>query len=100
MIMTHIWRLEGYGIAKESTRGTAVDPSIWVQQTEANFEWAVENVQDESALWVLMTTSESERVKQYAEWEIGGILAVKSVWYFLLSLIGRVSSAETAGTWA
>lgn len=100
MIMTHIWRLEGYGIAKESTRGTAVDPSIWVQQTEANFEWAVENVQDESALWVLMTTSESERVKQYAEWEIGGILSVKSVWYFLLSLLGSVSSAETAGTWA
>ena len=97
--MTHIWRLEWYWIGKESTRGTAVDPSVWVEQTEANFEDNVENIQDESALGVLMTTSESERTKQYAEWEIGGILAITSVWYFLLNLLWSVSSAA-ASAWA
>lgn len=98
--MTHIWRMEGYGIGKESVRGTAVDPSIWVKQTDANFEDTVENVQDESALGVLMTTSESERTKQYAEWEIEWILAITSVGYFLLALLWSVSSAETSWTWA
>ena len=97
--MNHIWRLEWYWIAKEATRWTAVDPSVWVKQTDANFEDTVENVQDESALWVLMTTSESERIKQYAEWEIEWILATKSIWYFLLSLLWSVSSAA-ASAWA
>lgn len=92
--MTHIWRLEGYGVGKESTRWTAVDPAVWVQQTEATFEDVVENVQDESALWVLMTTSESERTKQYAEWEISWMLASNSVWFFLLSLLGSVSTTS------
>lgn len=97
--MTHIWRLEGYGIAKETTRGTAVDPAIWVQQTEANFEDMTENVQDESSLGVLMNTSESERTKQFAEWELSWILAITSVWYWLLALLWSVSSAA-ASAWA
>lgn len=97
--MTHIWRLEWYWIGKESTRGTAVDPSVWVEQTDANFEDTVENVQDESALGVLMTTSESERTKQFAEWELEWILAITSVWYLFLSLLWSVSSAA-ASTWA
>lgn len=92
--MTHIWRLEGYWVGKETVRWTAVDPTLWIPQTEATFEDTIENVQDESALWVLMTTSESERTKQYSEWEISWILASNSVWFFLLSLLGTVSTSS------
>lgn len=98
--MTHIWRLEGYGIGLESTRGTAVDPTFWVHQTEADFDDVFEKVQDESALGVNMNTSESVKTKQYANWNIGGILAANSIWIFLKSLLGSVTSAETAGTGA
>lgn len=94
--MTHIWRLEWYWIAKETTRGTAVVPAVWVHQTEANFEDVVEKVMDESALGVNMTTSESTKTKQYAEWEISGILAITSIWYYLLSLLWAVTSSETS----
>lgn len=90
--MTHIWRLEGYGVGKETTRWTAVAPTLWVQQTEATFEDVTENVQDESALGVLMTTSDSEKTKQYAEWEISWILASNAIWYFLLWLLGSVAT--------
>lgn len=99
--MTHIWRLEGYGVGKETTRGTAVDPAIWVQQTEADFEDNVEKIIDESALGVLMNSSESNKTKQYAMWEITWILASTSVGYFFLSLLGSVvSSAASSGAYS
>lgn len=98
--MTHIWRLEGYWVALESTRWTAVDPTIWVHQTEADFEDVFEKVMDESALWVNTNTSESRKIKQYAQGWIGWILAITSIGYILKSLLGAVSSAETTGTWA
>lgn len=98
--MPHIWRLEGYGVWKETTRWTAVSPSTWVHQTEANFENTIESVMDESALGVLMTTSESTKTKQYAEGTITGITDDTSIGYFLLSVLGNPTSAETAGTGA
>lgn len=92
--MPHIWRLEGYWVALESTRWTAVDPTIWVHQTEADFEDVFEKVMDESALWVNLTTSESRKVKQYAEWKIKWVLAVNSIWFFLKSLLGSVATTN------
>lgn len=94
--MTHIWRLEWYGVGKETTRWTAVDPVIWVHQTEADFDDEVEKVIDESALWKLMTSSESNKTKQYAMWEITWILASTSIWYFLLSLLGSVTTSPAS----
>lgn len=98
--MTHIWRLEGYGVAVESTRGTAVAPSDWIQQTEANFENNVESVMDESALGVLMTTSESVKTKQYSEGSITGITNDTIIGYYLLSALWSVASSETVWTGA
>lgn len=97
---THIGRLEGYGVGKETTRGTAIAPVTWVHQTEANFENTIESVMDESALGVLMTTSESVKTKQFAEGTIAGIATDTSIGYFLLSLLGNPTSAETSGTGA
>jgi len=97
--MTHIWRLEGFWIGKESVRGTAVAPAVWVDQTDAEFWDTIEKVQDESALWVLMNSNWSTATKQYAEWELSWMLAIRSVWYFLYSLLWNVSSAA-ASAWA
>lgn len=92
--MAHIGRLEGYWVGKETTRGTAVAPSLWFQHTEAEFDDSFENIQDESALWVLMTTSESERTKQFAAGSLTWVLAAKQYWYFLLSLLGSVTTED------
>lgn len=98
--MTHIWRLEWYWIGKESVRWTAVDPTIWVKQTEANLGDVTENVIDPGAVWVLMSSNGSQRAKKFAEGEISWILSTKAVWYWLLWLLWSVSSAETVWTWA
>lgn len=48
--MVHTGRLEGYGIGKETTRGTAVAPSVWLQHTEAIVDDKFEKVADESSV--------------------------------------------------
>ena len=98
--MTHIWRLEWYGVGKESARWTSVAPAIWIHHDEADFEDTIEKVIDESSLWKLMVSSASNKTKQYANWEIGGIMPSTSIGFFFLSLLWTVASAETAGTWA
>ena len=97
MNMTHTWRKEGYGIGKETTRGTVAAPTIWIPQTEASFQDKRETQADESAIGVLMNSTDIEKVKQYSEGEIWGILATNSIGYFLLSILGSVSSAPTSG---
>ena len=42
--MAHIGRLEWYWIAAETTRGTAVDPAVWIDHSEADLENNQENV--------------------------------------------------------
>ena len=97
----YIGRLKWYWIWKESVRWTAVAPTFWIQQNEADFDNTVEKIIDESAVWVLMNSSESNNIKQYATWNINWILPSNWIWLFLLSLLWSVSSAPTSwGGWA
>lgn len=44
-----------------------------------------------------MNSTEVEKVKQYADGDIKGILATNGVGYLLLSILGTVTSAATSG---
>jgi len=96
----HIWRLEWFWVALETTRGTIVAPAIFIPQVEATFQDMFENVADESALWVITSSSWAVRTKEAAEWEIQAILSANSIWYFLRNIIWASTSAETSWTWA
>ena len=98
--MSYIWRLEWFGVALEDTRWVVQAPAIFIPQVEANFQDMYENVADESALWVITSSSWIERTKQSAEWEIQAILSANSIWYFLRNIIWTATSAETSWGWA
>lgn len=93
--MAYIGRMEGYWIGKESTRGTAVSPDLWIPHTEASFQDKIETQADESSIGVLLNSTELEKTKQYSEGEIKGMLATNGVGYLLLAILGQVTSNGT-----
>ena len=95
--MTHIWRLEWFGIGKETTRGTAVAPAFWIPHTEASFQNRKEEVIDESSFWTWLNSANSEKTKEYADGNIKWILASNWCWYLFEAILGSGVSAAT--TW-
>lgn len=86
-----------YGIAPETTRGTApAAATFYLQQLSADFFNKNEEIMNDSALGVLNVNNASEVVKDWAEGKIEGKVLDKQFGLLLLAALGNVSTAANA----
>jgi hypothetical protein len=84
------------GIARETTRGTAVVPAYWINHLSQSIVPRTEKVMNESALGVLSTFNDSTQVYEWAEGSIEAKLSATSGGLVLLGAFGTVNSALNA----
>lgn len=89
-------RLTSVGIAKESSRGTAATPTLWVPHQEFSVQDRVEHAIDNSALGRIEEAHDAEVVSQWAEGSLSGNVYSKSIGFLLLNALGSVSTADNA----
>lgn len=86
------------GVGRESTRGTAVNPTFWIPKFEVSIDNKKEYLNDEASFGITVDTVGAKIVREWAEGEITGQVREKSFGLFLLAGLGAVSSAETGDT--
>lgn len=95
--MGYIWRKINVWFAKETTRWTAVAPSIWTPKASLDFEDKSEKVIDESSIGVIEDSFDWHVVKEYAEGNFECNVYANSIGYLLLNLFGAVSTTSSSG---
>ncbi len=92
-----IGRKINIGLGKESVRGTAVAPTYWIKQLNADIDDKFEGVISEDGIGVIEDAQDFTVVKQWAEGNIEGKVYDKSFGLILLAALGSVSSAVKSG---
>lgn len=95
--MKIIGRLNSIGIGKESSRGTAVAPGIWMPQIEPMFEARTKNIINEASIGRLESSDGEVIATKYGEVALKSKVKDKSIGYLLLSSLGSVVSTAKAG---
>lgn len=90
--MAESGRLISVGIAKEATRGTAVTPAYWLNQTTIDFLNKIKLVNDDSVFGVLNKYERSDVVERWAEGKIEGYLGDQSMGLIFLGALGTLTS--------
>ena len=85
------------GIGKESVRGTAVAPSVWVPALEFSHDEKREYLKDESAVGVIADSIGMDLAYLSAEGELRGIVTDKAIGLLLYGSLGSVTSGLHAG---
>lgn len=88
-----IGRLVQMGIARETTRGTAVAPTFWIPYQEFALEEKDTRIKDEQSRGVIEDSVSESIVKQWAEGSIKAPIGDRSFALFLYSLLGTLSTA-------
>lgn len=88
-----IGRLNSFGIGKESTRGTAVSPGMWMPTMELEYEDNVKTVVDEASLARIENSDAEQVTSTYGEVTIKSKIKDQSFGYLLLSLLGTDTPA-------
>lgn len=91
-----IGRLRSVGLAKETSKGTAVVPSYWLPYTAFNPNPVIQNKTKDGATGRIEAGHENDIVSQMAQPSLEGILTDKSIGLLLLALFGQVSSVAKA----
>jgi hypothetical protein len=95
--MKIIGRQENVGVALESVRGTAVNPTYWLPWLDLKVENKVKTVLNEQALGRIESSDGMAVVEKWSEAEIRGKLKDESFGLLLLSLFGTdTPAAQTA----
>ena len=96
MIMSkYIGRKINVWFGKETTRGTAVAPSIRCPKASLDFEDKSEKVIDESSIWVIEDSFDGHVVKQWAEGNFDCNVYANSIWYILLNVFGWITTTAS-----
>ncbi len=91
-------RKYSFGIGKESARGTAVAPAVWIPLTEPPFVInKVDGMADDAGYGVIANATDRTVTKEWAEGEIKGNVMDESIGYLLLAALGSVSSTTKSG---
>ena len=92
-----IGRQFSIGIAKETTRGTAVAPAYWVQKTDFAVEDKINTIVDDSAINVIEDAQNEEITLKYSDGSIGGRITDQTFGLLLMSIFGTdtVGAVET-----
>jgi len=88
-----IGRLIQVGIGKETTRGTAIAPTFWLNKLNVSVEDKQNIIIDESTIGRIEDSVGGKLVSEGAEGEISGKVFDKSFGLLLLAAIGTVASA-------
>src|SRR5579862_9932664 len=93
-----IGRLQGFGFAKETTRGTAKSSaSYWVPFDSLDFDEKADNVSADQAVGVIEDSIGEYRVKNYADGSLKIPLVDQSSGPLFLSLLGGQAVATHSG---
>src|SRR3972149_6906081 len=92
-----IGRQNSFGLAKETVRGTPVDPTFWLPHMELTVDEKVQQVVDESTVNRIEDSQDANVVGLFAQGNARGRIQDKSFGLVLLSSIGQVSSALKGG---
>lgn len=93
-----IGRQYSVGLAKESSRGTAISSATyWLAFSDAAIDEKFNNVIDEQAIGVVEDSNGQTRVKNWAEGPISAPIADKHFGLILLSLFGTDTPTTHAG---
>jgi hypothetical protein len=87
-----IGRLRSVGLAKESTKGTAVAPAYWLPYTGFNPNPVIQTKQKDGATGRIEAGYESNIISKYAQPSVDGILTDKAFGLLLLAGLGSVAS--------
>lgn len=97
-----IGRILNFGIAKETTRGTAnAAADFWVPVESATMDDQIENVTDEQSIGVIEDSKGQTRVRNYGSFKITAPLEDKTFPLILYSTFGTLVSttdSDAAGT--
>ena len=85
------------GIGKETERGTAVTPAIWLKPTSEDYNDEIEPIVTERSMGVIEDSDDQVVAKVFSAGSIGGEVFDKSIGYFLLGAFGQVASAGKIG---
>lgn len=96
----YIGRKINVWFGKESTRGTAVAPAIYVPKASLDFEEKSEKVIDESSIGVIEDSFDGHVVKQYAEWNFECNVYANAIWYILLNVFGAITTTSSGGAYS
>jgi len=92
--MKYIGRQINVGFWKETTRWTAVAPSIWYPKTNLDFDEKIETAIDESSIGTKVKGMDLDVIKRTGEWSIEGLARVNSIWLLLLNVLWKVTTTE------
>lgn len=81
--MAHIWRIQAFGIAYESTAWTKEAATAWIPKTSGIIKPMIETMKDTSWYGVIDELNESDTVKEFTETSIEGIASDRAIWHLL-----------------
>ena len=88
------------GLAPESTRGTKAAPVLYYMHTSFKPQNKVEYKESGGMVGTLAKNHKKSIISEMAELPIKWNVGIESIGYFLLAMLGSVTSAETTGTGA
>lgn len=91
MANEHIGRLQKVGLAKETTPGTGVAPTVWVPQMSIDFKPVSEKALDNSAYGVIDEVYDSQTVKNMTEMTLQGIIRDINLGLLLYAAMGSTT---------
>ena len=91
MANEHIGRLQKVGLAKETTPGTGVAPSVWLPQMSVEFKPISEKAIDNSAYGVIDEVFDSQTVKNMTEISLQGIFRDTNLGLLLYAAMGSTT---------
>ena len=94
-----IGRLTQVGIGKESPRGTAVEPTYWLEKTGLRFNDKANLVKSPGSVGNIAAVTTGFITEQWAEGELEGEIRDKSFGLILLSALGTTSPSAFNGAY-
>lgn len=83
-----IGRLVHVGIAKEASRGVALDPTFWLPKMDFTFDDKIQQVVDESSLGVIEDAEDASITQKFSEGSVKGRIETESFGLWLLATLG------------
>jgi hypothetical protein len=89
------------GVARETTRGTCVNPTFWIPWVNFTFDDKVTSVDSAEALGVIEDSHEKFVVEKFADGDVEGEVRDDSFGLYLYALLGSLSTSAplVAGTY-
>lgn len=87
----HIGRLSAIGLGKETTPGTAVEPTTWIPVESAEVAPIIKTVEDNSGYGVIDKIADVQAVENTSETSISGIVRANSIGHLFLGVLGKTA---------